>query len=483
MSRNAPPPDAGGSFRRSLTLFDGVMLVAGVMIGSGIFIVSADIARTVGGTGWMMLVWVLGGFMTVVAALSYGELSGMYPGAGGQYVYLREAYNPLIAFLYGWALFTVIQTGLIAVVAVAFAKYAAYIFPWLGEDIPLLSLGGFSISVAQALAILMIVFLTWVNSGSIRNGKIIQRIFTSAKILAMVFLVAAGIFLGARAGIWHANWADAWDSFHYVTTQVDGKAVSTAVPHHGLLLIAMIGVAMVGSLFSSDAWNSVTFIAAEIKNPHRNVGLSLLLGTFLVTVIYLLCNLVYIAALPIKEIAFAPADRVAAAASLNIFGPYGAIVIAAMIMISTFGCDNGIVLSGARVYYAMANDGLFFKRAGRLNKAGVPAYGLWIQCIWASVLCISGRYSDLLNYIIFVVLIFYMLTIAGIFILRKKYPDMPRPYRAVGYPVLPVIYILMGMVVCISLLIYRPLYTWPGLIIVLLGVPVYYLTLRKTRTS
>lgn len=471
--------ESSGSFLSALGLFDGVMLVSGVMIGSGIFITSADIARTVGGAGWMLVVWLIGGFMTITAAVSYGELSAMYPKAGGQYVYLREAYNPLIAFLYGWAFFAVIETGTIAAVAVAFAKYTAYILPQLGEDKILFSMQGFSVSVAQVVAILIIVILSYINSKGIRNGKIIQGVFTCAKILALALLIGFGFFLGARSGIWSENWAHAWRGFHYDELTGSAAGYTQAIASHGMELIALVGVAMVGSLFSSDAWNSVTFIAAEMKNPRRNVGLSLFLGTLLVTIIYVLCNLVYMSVLSMHDIAFAKADRVAATASYYIFGASGAVIIAVMIMVSTFGCNNGLILSGARVYYTMAQDGLFFKRTARLNKHGVPAYGLWIQCIWASVLCLSGRYNDLLNYIIFVVLIFYVLTIAGIYILRKKYPDAKRPYRAAGYPVLPAIYIVLAFVICLALLVYRPTYTWPGLIIVLIGIPLYFLFLRS----
>ncbi len=462
-----------GSFRRSLGLLDGVLLVSGVMIGSGIFLVSAQISRTVGSAGLMMLVWVIGGFMTIAAAVSYGELSGMYPKAGGQYVYLREAFNPLIGFLFGWSFFAVIETGTIAAVAVAFAKYAAFVYPSLGEEHKILSLGGFSISVAQAIAIGLVLLLSYINTRGIQSGKWIQAIFTTAKILSLVILILFGFLIGARAGIWHSNWMHAWTGF-----QSQGMGMGTRVPLHGLELVAFIGVAMVGSLFSSDAWNSVTFIAGEIRRPERNIGLSLLFGTLIVTVIYILCNLVYLAVLPMHAIATAPADRVAASASLFIFGKGGALLIALMIMVSTFGCVNGLVLSGARVYYTMARDGLFFKKSSRLNARGVPAYGIWIQCAWAAILCISGKYNDLLTYVIFVVLIFYALTIAGIFRLRKSRPDVPRPYKAFGYPWIPGIYIVLATVICVSLFIYKPANTWPGLIIVLLGIPLYYF-LRK----
>lgn len=468
------------SFKRSLGLFDGVMLVSGVMIGSGIFLTSAEISRTVGGAGWMMLVWIIGGFMTIIGAMSYGELSALYPRAGGQYVFLREAYNPLIGFLYGWAYFIVIECGTIAAVAVAFAKYLAFIVPGLSETHYLLSIGSFHVSIAQVIAISLIILLSFINTKGINKGRLIQGIFTVAKILGLALLIIFG--LGAiRSGILSANWADAWKGFHYDTIRTGSASVtfSQAISTHGIELIGLIGVAMVGSLFSSDAWNSVTMIASEVKNPKRNVARSLFLGTLLVTVIYILCNLVYISVLSIHDIAFAPADRVAASASYYIFGSTGAIIIAVIIMVSTFGCNNGLILSGARVYYTMAEDKLFFSKTARLNKHGVPEHGIWMQCIWASLLCLSGTYSDLLNYIIFVVLIFYVLSIAGIFILRKKYPDAERSYKAPGYPFLPALYIVLAIAICMALLVYRPLYTWPGLILVVLGIPLYYFLLKN----
>jgi APA family basic amino acid/polyamine antiporter len=481
-AKNAADPKA--TFKRSLGLFDGIMLVSGVMIGSGIFLTSAEISRTVGGAGWMMLVWVIGGFMTIVGALSYGELSALYPRAGGQYVFLREAYNPLIAFLYGWAFFIVIECGTIAAVAVAFAKYLAYIFPGVGENNLLFSIGGFHVSIAQVVAIALIVLLSFINTKGINKGRIIQGVFTVAKILALGLLIIFGLW-AIRSGVLSANWADAWKGFHYDSIRTASNAVTFtgAISTHGTELIGLIGVAMVGSLFSSDAWNSVTLIASEVKNPKKNVALSLFFGTLLVTIIYILINIVYVYVLPMHGIAFAEADRVAASASYFIFGEIGAILIAIMIMISTFGCNNGLILSGARVYYTMAEDKLFFPKTAKLNKHGVPGYGIWIQCIWASALCLSGTYSDLLNYIISVVLIFYILTIAGIYILRKKYPDAERTYKAPGYPVLPAIYILLAALICISLFIYRPLYTWPGLGLVILGIPLYYILVRKNKNA
>lgn len=474
MTPEKPTSTTEYQFQKRISLFDGVMLVMGVMIGSGVFLTSAEISRTVGGSGWMLLVWIVGGLMTIIGAMSYAELSSMFPKAGGQYVYLREAYNPFVAFLYGWAFFIVIECGTIAAVAVAFATYLGYIIPGLDTASSLVAIGSFSISFTQLIAIASIVLLSYINTRGINEGRWIQGIFTIAKIIAVLTLIVIG-FTFINDGILAMNWSDAWNAFHYEKLSNGEISFSEALPLHGWELVGMFGVAMVGSLFSSDAWNSVTSIADEVKNPEKNIAKSLFLGTFLVTVVFILCNIVYLTVLPIEEIAFAPQDRVAASAALKIFGGTGAIFISILILVSTFGCNNGLILSGARVYYSMAKDGLFFKKTGKLNKNGVPANAIWIQCIWASLLCLSGRYSDLLNYVIFVVLIFYILTIAGIFILRKRRPDLPRKHKAPGYPILPGIYIFMALIICISLLIYRPLYTWPGLILVLLGVPLFFL--------
>ncbi len=469
------------SFKPTLGLLDATMVVAGSMIGSGIFIVAADITRNVGSTGWLIFVWLLTGFMTLTAALSYGELSAMYPKAGGQYVYLKEAYNPLIGFLYGWSFFAVIQTGTIAAVGVAFAKFAAYLFPSLSEKVILLDLGFFQVSAAQLVSIVLVVLLTFINTRGVKEGKIIQTTFTLAKLLALFGLIIFGFLIGAKAGIWEANWADAWSFGKLERTQTGNEVVFVGeaiekIPYPGwFAIIGALAAAMVGSVFSSDAWNNVTFIAGEIKRPERNIGLSLFFGTLIVTVIYVCANLMYTAVLPINEIAFADNDRVAVAATKNIFGDCGTIVIAVMIMISTFGCNNGLILSGARVYYTMAKDGLFFKNAGSLNQNGVPARGLWIQCLWASILCLSGKYGDLLDYVVFVVLIFYILTIAGIFRLRSSKPELPRPYKAFGYPVLPAIYILLATAMCIALLFFKPKFASFGLVIVLVGIPIYYM--------
>ena len=405
--------------------------------------------------------------------MSYGELSAMFPKAGGQYVYLKEAYNPLVGFLYGWSFFAVIQTGTIAAVGVAFSKFAGYFFPALDvkDENILFEIGFFKLYPAQLVSILMIMFLTWSNTKGVKGGKWVQNIFTSTKLLSLFGLIIAGIIF-FKQDVWSANWAGAFD----MKKLSDSGGVQEII---GAGVLGAIAASMVGSIFSADAWNNVTFIAGEIKNPKRNIGLSLFLGTFIVTIIYVCANLMYVAVLPMHDIAFAPQERVAVAAANSMFGNMGTYVIAVMIMISTFGCNNGLILAGARVYYSMAKDELFFKKAGNLNKHSVPAWALWAQCVVASLLCLSGRYGDLLNMISFVVVIFYVLTIYGIFILRKKMPDADRPYKAFGYPLLPAIYILMGLAFCILLIIYKQGYTWPGLIIAALGIPIYYLVSPK----
>ncbi|WP_433835912.1 APC family permease [Flavobacterium anhuiense] len=457
-------------FKRELGLLDGTMLVVGSMIGSGIFIVSADIARQVGSAGWLTLIWLLSGFITVVAAVSYGELSAMFPKAGGQYVYLKEAYNKLIAFLYGWSFFAVIQTGTIAAVGVAFSKFAAYLYEPLSDENILYELGAFKLNAAQLVSILTIIILTFINSRGVKNGKILQTVLTIIKILSLLGLVVFGLTLAAKASVWDTNWTDGW------STRTFDKESGSWLPISGTALISGISAAMVGSLFSSDAWNGVTFIAGEIKNPKRNVGLSLFLGTFIVTSLYVITNLMYLAVVPFDEIATAKFDRVAVVASDYIFGNIGALIIAIMIMISTFACNNGLIMAGARVYYTMAKDGLFFKKAAVLNSSSVPAWALWAQCIWASALCLTGKYGDLLDFVIIIVLIFYILTIYGIFILRKKMPDAERPYKAFGYPFLPMLYIIVATAICISLLITKFSTCGWGVLIMLTGIPVYYLT-------
>ena len=453
--------------KRELGLLDATLLVAGTMIGSGIFIVAADITRNVGSAGWLIAVWLITGLMTLIAAVSYGELSAMFPKAGGQYVYLKEAYNPLVGFLYGWSFFAVIQTGTIAAVGVAFSKFTAYLWPKVSEDLILLTLDSVKISAAQVLAIGVIIVLTYINTKGVKGGKMIQTSFTLTKLFSLFGLIIFG-FIVMKPEIWTSNWQNAWSM---QKLSPDGTFESLTIA----AALGAVAAAMVGSIFSSDAWNNVTFIAGEVRNPKRNIGLSLFLGTLIVTIVYILANLVYLAVLPLQEIAYAEKDRVAVAASSVIFGNVGTVIIALMIMVSTFGCNNGLILAGARVYHTMANDGLFFKKTASLNKHAVPEFGLWLQCLVASALCLSGKYGDLLDMISFVVVIFYVLTILGIYILRVKRPEAERPYKAFGYPFLPALYIIMGISFCILLIIYKPNFTWPGLIIVLTGVPIYYM--------
>jgi APA family basic amino acid/polyamine antiporter len=467
-------------FKPTLGLLDATMIVAGSMIGSGIFIVSADITRNVGSAGWLIAVWLITGFMTLIAAMSYGELSAMFPKAGGQYVYLKEAFNPLAGFLYGWSFFAVIQTATIAAVGVAFSKFAGYFIPALEvtDANIIFQLGIFKIYPAQLVSIALIVFLTYINTRGIEGGKKIQTVFTVVKLLSLFGLIGFGFFLAAKAEIWNANWADAWSM---KSRGADGQILGGVA---GSAVLGAIAASMVGSIFSSDAWNNITFIAGEVKNPKRNIGLSLFLGTLIVTFIYVAANLMYISVLPLQDIASAPQDRVAVAASTAIFGDIGAKVIAVMIMISTFGCNNGLILAGARVYYTMANDGLFFQKTAILNKNNVPEFALWIQCLVASLLCLSGKYGDLLDMISFVVVLFYALTILGIFILRKNRPEVERPYKAFGYPVLPALYILMALTFCALLIYFKPVYAGWGLAIVLAGIPIYYVALRnKNQTT
>ncbi len=475
-------------FKRALGLLDSTMIVVGSMIGSGIFIVSADIARSVGSPGYLLLVWAVTGVMTVIAALSYGELAGMMPQAGGQYVYLREAYNPLIGFLYGWTFFLVIQTGTIAAVGVAFAKFTAVLIPWFGEQNVLFSLAGVTLTGSRLLAILSILVLTAVNMRGVQEGKVVQNVFTFAKTAALLGLILVAFLFGRNAAAIHANFSELWSAAH-ATVRSDGTL--SLLPLGGLALVGMFGAAMVGSLFSSDAWNNITFTAGEVVNPKRTIPLSLVLGTGLVITLYLLANVGYLMVLPLagtpqaadvagRGIQFAVSDRVGTAAASAIFGDGAAVFMALLIMVSTFGCNNGLILAGARVTYAMAKDGLFFRKVGTLNARAVPGVALVVQGVWASLLCLTGTYSNLLDYVMFAVLIFYVLTVAGIIILRRKRPDAERPYRAIGYPYIPVLYILMAVGICIDLLIFKPEYTWPGLVIVLLGIPVFLVWRRRT---
>jgi APA family basic amino acid/polyamine antiporter len=492
-----PPASDETKFIRGLGLLDSTMLVAGSMIGSGVFIVSSIIARQVGAPGWLLVVWIVTGVLTLMAALSYGELAAMMPQAGGQYVYLREAFSPIWGFLYGWTLFLVIQTGTIAAVAVGFARYTGVLIPWVSETNYLIApirFGGyaFSLSTAQFVGLAMIALLTFMNTRGLKIGKLVQNVFTTAKTGALIALILLGIIVGLRSGAGAANFSDLWSIRGNLQEVGQGLTAATAFG-----LFVAICVAQTNSLFSADAWNNITFTAGEVKNPRRNVPLSLALGTFLVIGLYLLANVAYLAALPFEAIQNAPSDRVASETANVIFPGAGATIMAAAIMVSTFGCNNGLILAGARAYYAMARDGLFFRSVGELNKNHVPAWGLIIQGIWAAALVLprtvktdaagtvtgyGNLYGNLLDYVISAALIFYILTIIGIFLLRRKRPDAERPYKAFGYPIVPALYVVGAAVILCVLFIYQTATTWPGLIIVLTGVPVYFLW-RKSRVA
>jgi APA family basic amino acid/polyamine antiporter len=471
--------------KKRVNLFDGISIVAGAMIGSGIFIVSADIARSVGSPGWLMVAWLITGLITVIGAISYGELASMMPNVGGQYVYLKEAYHPLVGFLFGWTTFLVIQCGSIAAVAVAFAKFSGVLIPWISERNILAELGPLKINSTMVVAIFMIIFLTWLNTRGIVTGKTVQNIFSTTKILSLLAVIAIGFFATKAIDSWEINREVFWQA-----SQIGPG--NKPFPIAGFAVVAAIGTALVGSLFSSDAWYNITYISGEVINPKRNVPLSLLFGTAIVSIIYLFVNFVYIRILPLhgspdgadvlsRGIQFATDDRVATSAMSVVFGDYAAVIMAIFIIISTFGCNHSLVLAAPRVYYAMAKDGLFFNKVGEINKHGVPGFAIIIQGVWSILLCLSGTYSDLLDYVIFAVLLFFTITILAIFVLRKKRPDIPRPYKAFGYPVVPAIYILTTVTIMIILLIYKPAYTFPGLIIVILGIPVYFLWRRRNK--
>jgi APA family basic amino acid/polyamine antiporter len=475
-------------------LFSATAIVMGSMIGSGIFIVSADMSRTLGSPALLIAAWLVTAAMTIIGALSYGELAAMMPKAGGQYVYLRESLGPLWGFLYGWTLFLVIQTGTIAAVGVAFGKFLGVFFPVISQKNWLLHLGAGNVGLntANLAAIAIITLLTFTNTWGVKLGAAVQNIFTSAKVLALLGVVAVGLIAKnafAIAANFGANWQNFWAGAGFGTSHAVQIGASGPTAYVGLLTV--VAVVQVGSLFSSDAWNNVTFTAGEIRNPKRNLPLSLVLGTGVVLTLYLLCNFVYLSVLPLagdanattavgRGIQFASEDRVATAVMQAVFGGLGAKLMAGAILISTFGCVNGMLLAGARVYYAMSRDGLFFKSVGKLSpKSNTPTNSLWVQWAWTCLLCLSGSYGQLLDYVIFAVLIFYILTISGLFVLRRTRPDAVRPYKALGYPVLPGLYIAMAAWICVVLLRYKPQYTWPGLIIVLIGVPVYLVWKRS----
>lgn len=475
--------------KKSLNLFDTTLLVAGSMIGSGIFIVSSDIARSVGSAGWLLIVWIFSGLITLLAALSYGELAGMMPQAGGQFVYIKKAFGNLTAFVYGWTVFLVIQTGVIAAVAVAFAKFTGVFIPFFEEGNVLFQIVNFKVTSAQLLAIAIIAILTFINTRGIENGKTIQRIFTSAKLIALFALIIVGIYYGFHTDVFSTNMTHAWDA-----KQVVNSPTNKFLPLSGMALASAIGVAMIGSLFSSDAWNNVTFIAGEVEKPQRNIPLGLFFGVSMVTIIYVLANVAYLCLLPLdgsadsdsvigQGIMFAQKDRVGTAALFVVFGDVAKYLMAALIMVSTFGCNNGLILAGSRLFQSMAKEGLFFKNVAKLNKFNVPQNALILQGIWASALCLSGSYGDLLDYATFSSLLFYIITIVGLFVLRKKMPDAHRPYKAFGYPFVPALYIVLTSLVCLDLLVYKTFNTGMGLVIIAIGVPVYFLFKQKNNVS
>jgi len=457
--------------KKQLKLWDAIMIVMGSMIGSGIFIVSSDMMRQLGSGYWMITVWLITAIATVSAAICYGELSSMYPKAGGQYTYLTEVFGKMTGFLYGWSLFAVIQTGTIAAVAVAFGKFTGYLFPSLNNAAPIYQNGTFMITWMQVLAIGVILLLTFINTKGVKSGKLVQSIFTSSKIIALLVLIVGGAFL-IDNNLFAENMSYGWSSF-----QNTDKSGWTEIS--GTVLLGGIAAAMVGSIFSSVAWENVTFIAGEINNAKKNVVIAMVVGTSLVMLLYLFSNYVYLASLSRDEIAFAANDRVAIASAEKILGNTGTILMALLVMISTFGCVNGIVLSGARVYQRMAKDGLFLKDAIPNNKHSVPGRSLWIQGIWASLLCLSGQYGNLLDMVSFVIVIFYMVTVLAVMYQRWKKPEFERPYKTFLYPIPPLIYLLIGTAFCILLIIYKPQYTWPGLILILIGIPMFYFANKR----
>ena len=469
--------------QKKLKLWDAIMLVMGSMIGSGIFIVSADMMRNLGSGYWMIIVWIITGIMTVAAAISYGELSALFPKAGGQYTYLTEIFGKKMGFLYGWGLFTVIQTGTIAAVAMAFGKFTAYLIPWFNDVAPIFQNGEFKITWIQILAIAIILLLTYINTRGVESGKLLQNIFTGSKILALLGLIAAGFILVDFSHL-SENFKYDFSAFNNIAKNENGDFLKLGWNSiDGMTLMGGIAAAMVGSVFSSVAWESVTFVSGEIENPKKNVVKAMILGTSSVMLLYIAVNFVYLNALDRDAISFATNDRVAVVASQNIFGSAGTVIIAVLVMVSTFGCNNGLILAGSRVFQTMAKDGLFFKSAIKNNKNEVPSNALWMQGIWASLLCLSGQYGNLLDMISFVIVLFYMITVFGVIYLRIKKPNLERPYKTWLYPFTPIIYLVIGSAFCILLLIYKREYTWPGFLIVLLGLPIYYLINRNKNKS
>lgn len=480
--------------KKSLGLLDATFLVAGSMIGSGIFIVSSEMARDLGSSGWLLVTWLLTGVITLFGALSYGELAAMFPKAGGQFVYIREAWGKLPSFLYGWTTFAVIQTGVIAAVAVAFGKFAGVFFPVL-VDKTLVEYGAVKINGANFVGVGTIFILTLLNVRGINYGKIIQAVFTSSKLIALAVLIIAGITVGFYSGFFDENFQHMWEASS--TKKADDGSWLDAVPLSTVGLMIVLSTTIINSLFSSDAWNNVTFIAGDIRNPERNLPRSLFLGTFIVTILYILANVAYLGLLPLhgtpfegdfvytKEavqsagIEFASSDRVGTSAAFMLFGNVANILMAILIMISTFGCNNGLIMAGSRLFYAMSKDGLFFDKASKLNRFGVPSWAMWIQNGWAAILCCSGSYGILIKFATFGSMIFYIVTILGLFKLRRTMPDAIRPYKAIGYPVIPFLYLVFAVVICVSLTLFTFWDTFGSILLILAGIPIYYLVFKN----
>jgi len=480
--------------KKSLGLLDATFIVAGSMIGSGIFLVSAGMSKDLGSSGWLLFTWILTGIITLFGALSYGELAAMFPQAGGQFVYIQKAFGKLPSFLYGWTVFTVIQTGVIAAVGVAFGKFTAIFFPSLSETV--FSLGEIAVKYENFLGVAVILLLTYLNARGLQYGKIILMIFTGSKLIALFLLILIGIVIGIKTGYFSQNFTHAWHATKTVVGD-DGKITITDLT--SWTLIIAVSTTIINSLFSSDAWNNVTFIAGEIRNPEKNLPRSLFLGTFIVTILYVLANVAYLGLLPLQGhpvdpslalthqgvvdagIQFADQSRVGTSAAFMMFGAISNYLMAGLIMISTFGCINGIVMAGGRLFYAMAKEDLFFHKASTLNKNNVPAFALWMQSIWGSILCLSGSYAILIKFATFGSMLFYIVTIAGLFVLRKKMPDHPRPYKAFGYPIVPMLYLVFAFLICVSLTVFTFQDTALSIGLILLGIPVYYLFFNSSK--
>lgn len=491
-------PKTEDTSKRSLGLMDATFLVAGSMIGSGIFLVSADMARDLGSSGWLLVTWLLTGVITLFGALSYGELAAMFPKAGGQFVYIREAWGKLMSFLYGWTVFTVIQTGVIAAVGVAFGKFLGVFFPVLVDDKhhALFSYASVTINGANVIGALVIIFLTFLNSRGIQYGKIVQAVFTSSKLIALAVLIIAGIVIGVKSGYFDENFSHVWEASK-TTLNKKGTAIDSVMTLTSIGLLIAMSTTIINSLFSSDAWNNVTFIAGDIRHPERNLPRSLFLGTFIVTILYILANVAYLGLLPLEGVPVkgdlaatkegikqagimcASSGRVGTAAAYMIFGDIANILMAILIMISTFGCNNGLIMAGSRLFYAMSEDGLFFKKAKEINRFGVPAWALWIQCIWAVALCFSGSYGILIKFATFGSMVFYIVTIAGLFKLRRTRPEMARPYKAFGYPLIPFLYLVFAFLICVSLTVFTFEDTIGSIVLIVSGIPVYFLVFKR----